>query len=191
MNLNQQSAPTPVPSQAPFGTLEYYQNELNSETTWRRLDAARNLADKAAENFTRVLNQDYQTTLGVSAEDTEFDKIMIREAQAECEDLHAKILRDLQTQTPSDANRVKGYTGGYMSPVVGLFKIATLNNIDGFLDIAVLRGDYSLGSLAQSTTDGAFDKYGFNIDDPIDREMALRAIISENDPTLFNTAVRL
>lgn len=99
-------------------------------------DAARNLADKAAENFARALQHDYRTTLGVCAEDTAHDEAMIADAQAECEALYAKIVRDLQTTQPSDVNRVRGYTGEYIEAVVALFKIATLEDTDLFLDIA-------------------------------------------------------
>ncbi|NCP67577.1 hypothetical protein GW756_04885 [bacterium] len=179
----------PESSQARFGTLEYYQEALNSETTWRRLDAARSLADKAAENFERVLKEDYQTTLGVEADDQDYDEMMIAEVQAECESLYEKILRDLQTSEPNDANRAKGYTGGYMSPVIGLFKIATLDSTDPFLDIAVME-EFTLQDAAQSTTDGVFDKYGFDIDNALEREMAIRAIMSEADTTLYNSEVR-
>ncbi len=179
-------------NEADFGTLEYYQNELQSETSWRWLDAARNLADKAVANFERVLAHDYATTLGINADDTEMDEAMVKDVQAECEDLHAKIIRDCQTQRNSDVNRVRGLNGGYMSPVVGLFKIATLRPeaIDGFLDTATTEGDYSFDSLAQSSLDGAFDKHGFNIDDEAQRHLAIRAIMSEQDTTLYQNRVR-
>jgi len=180
----------PAPSNESYGSLEYFQQELQSETTWRRLDAARNLADKAATNFERALTADYQSTLGVNAEDSEFDELMVQEVALECEALHAKILKDLQSSQDSEANEVKGYVGGYMSPVVALFQIATLENTDPFLDIATLEGDYSFSSLAQSTADGTFDKYHFNIDDSIDRQYALKAIMSESDSTLFHSQVR-
>ncbi len=177
-------------NQADYGTLDYFQQELNSETPWRRLEAARSLADKAANNFARVLEKDYQTTLGVEADDSQYDEEMIAEVKAECQVLHDKILRDLQASEPNDANHAKGYTGGYMSPVVGLFKIATLENSDPFLDIATLEGDFSLQSLAKSNLDGPYDKYGFDINNAIDREMAIRAIMSESDITLYNDEVR-
>jgi len=177
-------------NEADFGTLEYYQNELQSETSWRWLDAARNLADKAVANFERVLAHDYATTLGVDADDTGMDEAMIDDVEAECADLHAKIIRDCQTARNTDANRVKGLQGGYMSPVVGLFRIATLQSVDGFLDIATLEGDLSLQSIVQSTADGAFDEHGFNIDKPEQRQLAIRAIMSEQDITLYENRVR-
>lgn len=181
---------TSAPSNESYGTLDYYQQELQSETTWRRLDAARNLANKACTNFEQALKADYQSTLGVDAKDSEFDEIMMAEVNAECEILHTKILKDLQSSKRSEAHEVKGYTGGYMSPVVALFKIATLESTDMFLDIATLDGDYSFGSLAKSTADGTFDKYSFNIDDPIDRKYALKAIMSDSDTTLYNQRVQ-
>lgn len=95
-------------NEANFGTLEYYQNELQSETSWRWLDAARNLADKAVANFERVLAHDYATTLGVNADDTRMDEAMVADVEAQCADLHAKIIRDCQTQRDSDVNRVRG-----------------------------------------------------------------------------------
>lgn len=180
-----------VHNEAAFGTLEYYQNELQSETTWRWLDAARNLADKAVNNFQRVLAHDYATTLGVNADDTEMDEAMIADVEAECADLHAKIIRDCQTERDTNANRVRGLQRGYLSPVVGLFKIATLRPeaVDGFLDTATTEGDYSFDSLAHSTLDGAFDKHGFNIDDAAQRQLAIRAIMSEQDTTLYGSRV--
>lgn len=189
MSLPNQPAPT---NEADFGTLEYYQNELQSDTAWRWLDAARNLADKAVANFERALTHDYATTLGVNADETKMDEAMIKDVQTQCEELHAKIIRDCQTQRDSDVNRVRGLNGGYMSAVVGLFKIATLRPkaIDGFLDIATLEGDYSLDSLGHSTLDGAFDKHGFNIDDAAQRQLAIRAIMSEQNATLYHNRVR-
>lgn len=188
------STPQVEPSrEAPFGTLEYYQQELQSETSWRWLDAARNLADKAVANFERVLRQDYASTLGVSADDTEMDEAMIADVEAECAELHAKIVRDLQSERDSDVNRVRNTNGDYMSPVIALFKIATLGEqgTDRFLDISTLEGDLSFSSLAASTADGVYDKYSFDIDDPTDRELAIRAIISEQDETLFESQVRI
>lgn len=77
-----------------------------------------------------------------------------------------------------------------MSPVVGLFRIATLQSVDGFLDIATLEGDLSLQSIVQSTADGAFDEHGFNIDDEAQRHLAIRAIMSEQNTTLYTNRVR-
>ncbi len=178
------------PHNESFGTLEYYQAELGSETPWRRLAAARNLADKAASNFERTLKADYQKTLGVDAEETDLDETMVQEVKAQCEALHQKIVRDLQTERPNDVNRVKNLNGQYMSPVLGLFRLATLENTDGFLDIATLNGDFSFDSLVGSTADGVFDKYGFNIDSAQQRQQAIVAMISETDPTLYAGRVR-
>lgn len=46
-------------------------------------------------------------------------------------------------------------------------------------------------SLVGSAADGPFDKYSFNIDDPVHRQHALRAIMSNTDPTLFASEVRI
>jgi hypothetical protein len=184
------NTPTNSVSEASYGSLDYYQEKFNSDTSWVWLEAARDLADKAIENFSRILKADYATTLGISAEDTEHDEIMIAEVEAECHELHDKIVRDLQTQRNTDVNRVRGLEGGYMSPVLALFKIATCQTTDPFLDIATLEGDLSFKSLARSSVDGPFDKYSFNIDKPDDRQLAIRAIMSEQDSTLYASTVR-
>lgn len=176
-------APDTSPPKARLNSLEDFNQRLNSETAWVWLDAARDLADKAVTNFTARLHEDYQTTLGVDADKTSDDEAMIEEVETQCEELHAKIVRDLQTSRDSDVNKTRGYTGGYMSPVLGLFRIATCKNVDGFLDIASLENPLSFSSHAHNLKDGTWDKYGFDINKPADRKYAIAAIMSEGNST--------
>lgn len=180
-----------APHNETFGTQEYYAAELRADTPWRRLAAARDLANKAADNFQRRLEADYDSTLGVNKADTTDDDDMIREVKNECERLRQDLITSLEFPSKSTALEAEDHLGQSLSPLSALFAIATVEDTDLFLDIATPENPFSLSDQMHNLKDGVWDRYSFDINDPDERARALQAIYTEsrNNQTLFRSQI--
>ncbi len=185
------SRPSPAAGPDPnYGTLEYFQEELKAPTAWRRIAAAQSLANKAAENFKLRLAEDYAGTLGVSAAETTNDEAMVRDVEAQVDEYRQQCIAMAQKNFAEHTHTVAGENGKRVSPVLALFRLATLTDdlVDKSLDIALAENMLSVGDQLHSFKDG-FLEGSFDINDPTARQYAIKAMIAEQDQTLFRSTV--
>ena len=180
----------PLASDPNYGTLDYYQAELEAPTAWRRIAAAQNLAQKAGENFKLRLAEDYAGTLGVSATNTTDDEDMVRDVEAKVNEYRQQCITMAQKNFTQHTHTVAGENGARVSPVLALFRLATLTDelVDQSLDIALAKNPLSLGDQLHSFRDG-FLEGSFDINDSTARNQAILAMIAEDDQTLFRSTV--
>ena len=123
-----------------YGTQEYFSQELKASTASRRVAAANTLARKAEENFCRQLKADYDGTLGIDASNTNDDQIMMAEVKAKCEALKSACIAAAGRNFSEVTHTTAGHQGQRVENGVALFRLATLNDTDPFLDIMVPKG---------------------------------------------------
>lgn len=160
-----------------YGSHQYFQEKLNSGiSTSAKIATINQLCDQARLNFSDKLTKAYDETAGVDRDEVAHDESLLQVAENYIRELRAKLMAQFVNQDAKAFERSQETNQGQSVSALGaVFALATVKDLDGFIDT----DPGNLLSLEPGLSDGLMDKYSFDIDDPIARRMAIEQIMQD------------